>query len=157
PGATPAITFTGNAPGCTSTLSGAINNTATTLTVSDGILFPATDFQIIIDSETIHVATRTGNILSGLTRGVAGTTAAAHSSGATVNAGVFACVQLPMFIGTEGSQVPIDFLDGNPGAGGPFLDNILRAGISVNLNNLLSGSGTAFDFRFVPPNWGDFS
>ena len=69
----------------TTTLNGAINSAVTTLTLADASQFPSsgTNF-IIIDSEEICYTGVSGNTLTGLTRGVAGTTAASHSDGATV-------------------------------------------------------------------------
>ena len=57
----------------------------TTLTLTDASQFPSsgTNF-IIIGSEEISYTGVSGNTLTGLTRGVAGTTAASHSDGATV-------------------------------------------------------------------------
>jgi len=69
----------------TTTLNGAINDSVTTLTLNDVSQFPSsgTNF-IIIGSEEISYTGVSGNTLTGLTRGVAGTTAASHSDGATV-------------------------------------------------------------------------
>ena len=69
----------------TTTLNGAINASVTTLTLTDASQFPSsgTNF-IIIGSEEISYTGVSGNTLTGLTRGVAGTTAASHSDGATV-------------------------------------------------------------------------
>ena len=69
----------------TTTLNGAINDSVTTLTLSDASQFPSsgTNF-VIIGSEEISYTGVSGNTLTGLTRGVAGTTAASHSDGATV-------------------------------------------------------------------------
>jgi hypothetical protein len=76
----------GEAAGATtSTLNGAINDSVTTLTLADASLFPSTGTNfVIIGSEEISYTGVTGNTLTGLTRGVAGTTAASHSDGATV-------------------------------------------------------------------------
>ena len=69
----------------TTTLNGAINDSVTTLTLTDASLFPSTGTNfIIIGSEEISYTGVSGNTLTGLTRGVAGTTAASHSDGATV-------------------------------------------------------------------------
>ncbi len=69
----------------TSTLDGAIDASATSLTLAESGSFPATGV-VLVGSERISY---TGNdsgteILSGLTRGVDNTTAASHSDGATV-------------------------------------------------------------------------
>ena len=69
----------------TSTLSGTITAGATSLTVANGAVFPATGtFRIRIDNEILTVATRAGNVLSGLGRGIEGTSAVGHTTGVTV-------------------------------------------------------------------------
>jgi len=69
----------------TTTLNGAINDSTTTITLTDASQFSSsgTNF-IIIDSEEISYTGISGNTLTGVTRGVDGTTAASHSDGATV-------------------------------------------------------------------------
>src|SRR5262249_20504411 len=57
---------------------------ATTLTVTDGGIFPTSNFQIVIDNELILVGSRSGNTLSALSRAQGGTTAAKHDKDATV-------------------------------------------------------------------------
>ena len=66
-----------------STLNGAITSSSTSITLTSGTSFPASGL-IQIDSEQIYYTTLTGNVLSGLTRGYNGTTAASHSNGANV-------------------------------------------------------------------------
>ena len=69
----------------TTTLNGAINAAVTSITVADASQLPSsgTNF-IIIGSEEISYTGVSTNTLTGCTRGVAGTTAASHSDGATV-------------------------------------------------------------------------
>ncbi len=69
----------------TTTLNGAINAAVTSITVADASQLPdsGTNF-IIIDSEEISYTGISTNTLTGCTRGVAGTTAASHSDGATI-------------------------------------------------------------------------
>jgi hypothetical protein len=69
----------------TTTLNGAINAAVTSITVADASQLPdsGTNF-IIIGSEEISYTGISTNTLTGCTRGVAGTTAASHSDGATV-------------------------------------------------------------------------
>lgn len=57
--------------------------TDTSIKVSDSTVFSNGQY-VKINSEIILVGTASGNILSGCTRGVAGTTAAAHSIGDTI-------------------------------------------------------------------------
>ena len=67
----------------TSTLSSGINASVTSLTMASSSSFPSSG-TVIIGSELITYTGNSGGILSGLTRGANGTTAATHSSGATV-------------------------------------------------------------------------
>lgn len=69
------------------TLSGSITSGSTSIAVVDGSKFPATgNFRIRIDNEYILCTARTGNTLTTTApnRGIEASTAAAHSSGATV-------------------------------------------------------------------------
>ncbi len=74
--------FTNNAA---SALNGGITDSATSLTVDDGSAFPASDFKVYINTEVILVGSRSGNVMSSLTRGHDGTTAAAHSDNDAVD------------------------------------------------------------------------
>ena len=67
----------------TSTLSSGINASVTSLTMASSTSFPSSG-TVQIDSELITYTGNSGGTLSGLTRGASGTTAATHSSGATV-------------------------------------------------------------------------
>ncbi len=67
----------------TSTLSSSINTSVTSLTMASSTSFPSSG-TILIGSELITYTGNSGGTLSGLTRGATGTTAASHSSGATV-------------------------------------------------------------------------
>jgi hypothetical protein len=69
-----------------STLNGGITATATTLTLVATASFPSTGGIIRIDSEDISYTTVSGLTLTGLIRGVNGTTAAIHNTGANVGA-----------------------------------------------------------------------
>ena len=67
------------------TLNGAINDTTTTIVLSDATLFPSSGTNYVqIDSEEISYTGISGNTLTGVVRGVRNTTAASHSNGATV-------------------------------------------------------------------------
>ena len=65
------------------TLSGNINSSTTTITLSSTTSLPSAGF-IRIDSEDIYYGWLSGNSLGGVVRGQNGTTAASHTSGATV-------------------------------------------------------------------------
>ena len=67
----------------TSTLSSSINTSVTTLTMASASSFPSSG-TVIIANELITYTGVSSNTLTGLTRGANGTTAASHSSGATV-------------------------------------------------------------------------
>jgi len=57
----------------------------TSVTVASGTCFPASgNFRVIVDNEIILVGARSGTVLSALSRGTEGTTAAVHANGATI-------------------------------------------------------------------------
>jgi len=65
------------------TLNGAITATTDTITVADATGLPSTGF-IVVDNETIQYGYITGNVLYNCFRGQNNSTAAAHSTGASV-------------------------------------------------------------------------
>tara|TARA_R100000654_G_scaffold12387_3_gene27010 strand:+ start:123 stop:2279 length:2157 start_codon:yes stop_codon:yes gene_type:complete len=67
----------------TSTLSSDINSSVTSLTMASSSSFPSSG-TVLIGTELITYTGNSSGTLSGLTRGASGTTAASHSSGATV-------------------------------------------------------------------------
>jgi hypothetical protein len=67
----------------TSTLSSSINTSVTSLTMASSTSFPSSG-TVLINNELITYTGNSGGTLTGLTRGANGTTAASHSSGATV-------------------------------------------------------------------------
>ncbi len=69
---------------------------------------------------------------------------------------LFACATLPIFVGTQSTQVPIDFLDGSPGAGGYGLDHRLVAVVSVDKDTLVSSGLSGIKFDYILPNWNSF-
>jgi hypothetical protein len=66
-----------------STLNGTISATDTSLTLTSATSFPINGV-ILIGTEQIAYSTIAGNVLSGLTRGYGGTTAASHTTGSAV-------------------------------------------------------------------------
>src|SRR5210317_134865 len=67
------------------TLNGNINDTTTTIVLTDASLFPTSGINYVqINSEEISYTGITGNTLTGVIRGVRGTTAASHTNGDTV-------------------------------------------------------------------------
>ena len=69
------------------TLSSGINASVTTIPLTDASSFP-TSGTILVDNELITYTGKSSNDLTGGTRGASGTTAATHSSGATVKLAV---------------------------------------------------------------------
>ena len=67
----------------TTTLNGTINSSATSITLTSAASFTSSG-AIVIDSEYITYSGKSTNTLTGCVRGASGTTAASHTSGATV-------------------------------------------------------------------------
>ncbi len=67
----------------TTTLNGSINSSATSITLTSAASFTSSG-TIVIDTESITYSGKSTNTLTGCVRGANGTTAAAHTSGATV-------------------------------------------------------------------------
>lgn len=66
-------------------LQSAISDTATSMTVTDGSELPTANFYVSVDRETVHVTSRSGNLLTGLGRHVGDpTSAVAHLANAPV-------------------------------------------------------------------------
>ena len=66
------------------TLNGGITDSATSIVVTSGSVFPSTgDYRVVCDSEIMLVTARTTNTLT-VVRGVEGTTAVAHLNGADI-------------------------------------------------------------------------
>jgi hypothetical protein len=69
----------------TTTLNGSISPSSTTITVTDGSVFPSTgNFRVIVDYEIMVCTSRSGNTLT-VVRGAEGTSATSHANGATIN------------------------------------------------------------------------
>jgi hypothetical protein len=82
-----AKSFSGAA--ASTTLASGIASGTTSIPVADGSTYPTANFNIVIDKglvgeEKVLITSRSGNTLTAGTRGADGTSAAAHSSGATV-------------------------------------------------------------------------
>ena len=77
----------------TTTLNGAINATATSITVNSVLGLPTAGF-VKIDNETIGYANIIGNVLTNCYRGQAGTTAASHLTSASVIIQNLPCVNV---------------------------------------------------------------
>lgn len=67
------------------TLNGAINNSTTSITVTDGSVFPSSgDYRLKVDDELMICTARSGNTLT-VTRGAESTTASSHSDLAQIS------------------------------------------------------------------------
>ncbi len=119
------------------TLASAIGAGDTSLTLTDAGAFP-TSGTILIDQEQISYTGKSGNTLTGLTRGVNGTTAAAHNAGTAVT-------QAPVTTPTPTPGVT-PTPSGTPGAGcvGDCNgDNAVTVDEIVTMVNLALNGGTA--------------
>ncbi len=83
PNAAGPFTVTGVATQSASTLSAALTNVATSLTLVNSAGFAALG-TVLIDNELMNYTSNSANTLSGLMRGVGGTTASAHALNASV-------------------------------------------------------------------------
>lgn len=127
-----------------STLTAGINNSVTSLTVSDATKFPAAaTFRIRIDTEILIVTGVSGATYT-VTRGAEGTTAAAHSLGATVTHvltrdGLLALPSRTVLSGTMAS-IPAAGQDG-------------RLYLPTDGGTILRDTGSAYaKFGIFPPN-----
>lgn len=100
-----------------STLSAALTAAATTVCLADATNFPSTGGIVKVDNELIKYTGKTANDLTGATRGYAGTTASAHSSGAEIRLVIAAdyhnnlkdaIIALETRLGVNGSPAVID-------------------------------------------------
>ena len=120
----------GNNPFATaySTLNGGITATATTITLTSTSTFPTIGGFIKIDSEEMFYAAVSGSTLTGVTRGINGTTAATHSTGAAVG-----CATL---IVTDAAKVVENnsFVDySNVTTFGPFTAALMNSNASTHV------------------------
>lgn len=91
------VTYEFDASVTSTTLNGAINNSTTSVVVTDAALIggAGTYYVLQVDDEQILVTARATNTLT-VTRGFNGTTATSHSDGATVLPCVMNSIQLPL-------------------------------------------------------------
>lgn len=81
----------------TTTLNGAINNSVTSITVTDGSVLPAEgDVRLIIEDEIVLMTSRATNVLT-VVRGVDGSAAASHSDTDVIKA-VMTAAQISQFV-----------------------------------------------------------
>ena len=167
----------------TTVLAAPLGSADTSLTVASAAELPASGtFRLRVDDELIAVGARSGTTCSSLTRGVEGTTAATHASGASVNL-VLTAAGLTAFVSeTRGSA--FDYVqNGDPGAVGAgkswlqtftvtFVDNStadyaqfwirntgdtawtqIGAGTIVAPNAPIDGSGDPVGVSNAPTGW----
>ena len=84
-----------------STLNGDIDATQTTLTLVNGTSFPASGGIIMIGAEQMSYNTKSGNVLSGIVRGINGTTADVHLTGANVGCATITVTDIDNGVFTE--------------------------------------------------------
>jgi hypothetical protein len=91
-------------------LSGAHNNSTTTINVTDGSVFPSVgNFRLLIDSEIMKATARSVNAIT-VVRGTEGTAAASHTDQATVTA-VISAAALPELFARHATYVRRSALD----------------------------------------------
>lgn len=143
----------GNNPFATaySTLNGGITATATTITLTSTSTFPTIGGFIKIDSEEMFYAAVSGSTLTGITRGINGTTAATHSTGAAVG-----CATL---IVTDAAKVVENnsFVDySNVTTFGPFTAALMNSNASTHVPSFqveyLSGTTYTITVTNQDPN-----
>ena len=120
-----------------STLASGIGSTDTSLTVAtgEGSKFPSTTpFRISIDNEIIEVGAVSSDTFSSLTRGVEGTTAAAHSAGAIVELRITADIinQLQTNKGVATVYTSITSLTPNAATDKEIYINALAGALTIN-------------------------
>lgn len=127
------FTATGNINYAVSTLSGTINATATSLTLTSSAGF-ANNGRVSLDSELMDYAAISGNTLVGLTRGAGSTRAASHASGASV--GQYQCA--------------VDVQSGVPNLTSPNYQRDLQWNVQLQ-NGFLVGHSSGSNFTIN--NW----
>lgn len=132
------VTVTGSEDDLTGTLSGGINASATSLTLSNAGSFPA-EGVIVINNEKIGYYNKSGNVLQDLKRGLGGTTATSHSSSDVVSQNqclLTSTGAMPDFTSPQGEQTVQEVLSIESSGGGT---------LSVNTPVIMTAS--TFDLR----------
>lgn len=123
------------------TLSSSITASATSFSVANGSILPATPFMITIDNEIMEVGGKSGNALTSVLRGREGTTAVTHASGAVVEnrltAGSYNELATADSVGT--AMQMIDAHESSVATGAHLIKNI------SGLEEALSNSTFSFD------------
>lgn len=94
------------------TLAANITNVATSFDVAagTGARLPADNFVILVESELMFVGSRSTDTLSSVTRGIEGTTAAAHNSGIAVEAFIIAAHHNQLAAEVNALEIPLQGL-----------------------------------------------
>lgn len=125
-----------------STLSAAVTSAAVSLTVTSASGAPAPNFRVRIDNELILVTAATGTTWT-VTRGIEGTTAAAHAAGAAVvcvlTAGVLAALRDHVQDVAHGGTGGTTAAEARTGLG---LANHEKVAVDAGGNATVTGSGT---------------
>lgn len=128
-------------------LNTAVGSSDTTISVIESGTPPTTPFDIIVDSERMTVTNRTnssGNIWTyTVTRGVGGSTAAAHLSGAVVNTATAGDY-------TVSVQGGVDGLIGGP-------DDLTSIGITPSGSSIASGDYVNVSYRYTDTTYYDIT
>jgi len=154
-GATFTLAPTLYAPLTLTATTAALTAASTTVPVTSAALY-APYGRVLIDSELINYTSRTGTNLNGLTRGVGGTTAAAHAAGVTVSQNL--CIvsstgaagnakrivegalgagttASPGALGTMGADAMVVYAKGTALTGGGFDNNVYYRLWDSSVNN----------------------
>ena len=131
------------------TLNGAITATQTTLILTSAATFPATGGVIKIGSEQIYFATKSGNTLTGLTRGYNGTTAVTHGTTSAVGCSTITVTDVANgvvqndFVTYSGATAFGGFTTGDINAEQQVLSVISLDSYTINIANKFSTSATS--------------
>jgi len=132
-----------------STLNGGITATQTTLILTSAASFPTTGGFIKIGSEQIYYAGKSSNTLTGLTRGVNGTTAVAHGTASAVGCSTITVTDVANgvvqhdFVTYSGATAFGGFTTGNINAQQQVLNVISLDSYTINIANTFSTSATS--------------
>ena len=132
-----------------STLNGGITATQTTLILTSAASFPTTGGFIKIGSEQIYYAGKSSNTLTGLTRGVNGTTAVAHGTSSAVGCSTITVTDVANgvvqndFVTYSGATAFGGFTTGNINAQQQVLNVISLDSYTINIANTFSTSATS--------------
>ncbi len=155
-----------------STLAATVSGNATSLTVVDSATFPASG-AVVIENEIIYYTGKSGNLLTGLTRGASATTATTHLVGRSTRGAILAVqhnTQSQAIISVErklgiGNTVPSvnSLLFGDQNGASvwrtltasdlPSLNADKITTGAINLNRLGSGTPTATTVLFGDGSW----